>query len=425
MDTTLKIGFIGLGAMGLPMSKNLARAAGVDVTFYDVRPEVLADVSGLGDTAASVADLVANVDIVFTVLPADQQVSSVAAEIGAAGRPGQLYVDFSTIHPETINQVASRLAEAGIETVGVALTRSTAAAQAGELALYMGGPRDWIERLQPAWDAISTEALVFANAGAAKAMKLINNMVVSTIDQLVCESIVLGAKLDVEAAETCRALAAGGADSWALRNHIERYVLPEDLGPGRFSTLYMAKDVRLCAELARTVGLPAFFAGLSRAYYRGSVSHGHGQDYHMIAIRLIEECANLDRLSTAPTPGVADPESGPTIAAGAAAIQTLICLEALAIASRCSLSPAEAGNGMEVGSGGNQGLRQLIGDDPGPESWTLSSLLAEIEGTMALAEAAEAPAMIFELGRQVALSLIDRHGPSAEVTGLVSAAATA
>ncbi len=99
------------------------------------------------------------------------------------------------------------------------------------------------------------------------------------------------------------ALAENGADSWALHNHIMRYVLPEDLGPGRFSTLYMAKDVRLCAELAASVGLPAFFCGLSRAYYRGSVSHGHG-DYHMIAIRLMESAANLGRLSTtAPAAG--------------------------------------------------------------------------------------------------------------------------
>lgn len=420
----MRIGFIGLGAMGLPMGRNLARAEGIDVTYYDLRPEVLEEVAGLGDLAPSIAELTSASDVVFSVLPADEHVSSVAAEVGAAGRPGQAFVDFSTIHPDTIARVSGQLAEVGMQTVGVALTRSTAAAQAGELALYMGGPQEWIDRLAPAWDAMSTERLTFANAGAAKAMKVINNMVVSTIDQLVCESIVLGAKLDVDATALCAALAAGGADSWALHNHIERYVLPEDLGPGRFSTLYMAKDVRLCAELARSVRLPAFFAGLSRAYYRASVAHGRGDDYHMIAIRVMEDAAALGRPSTSSPAAAADPETAGLIAAGAAATQTLISLEALAIAARSSLPAAEAAAGMETGSGGNESLRALLGDQPAPDSWTTGGLLEDIERTMALAERVQAPAVIFELARQLALSLIDRHGADAALPSLVHAEST-
>jgi 3-hydroxyisobutyrate dehydrogenase-like beta-hydroxyacid dehydrogenase len=400
------------------MSRNLAAADGVDVTFHDVRPAVLAEVAGLGATAGSIAELVAEVDVVFSVLPADEHVRAVAAQVRAGGRPGQALVDFSTIHPDTIRQVADDLATGGIDTVGVALTRSTAAAQAGELALYLGGPAPWLERLAPAWEAMATETLVFADAGAAKAMKVINNMVVSTIDQLVCEALVLGARLDVPAAALCEALAAGGADSWALHHHIERYVLPEDLGPGRFSTRYMAKDVRLCAELARSVGLPAFFAGLSRAYYRGSVAHGRGDDYHMIAIRLVEELAALGRRATSPPPVAPDVGTAAAIAAGAGAVQTLISLEALAIAARSSLSAAEAVDGMETGSGGNESLRRLVGDPRPAGTWTLGGLLDDLERTMALAEGVEAPAITFELARQVALALIDRHGAGTDVVAL-------
>lgn len=416
----MRIGFVGLGAMGLPMARNLARADGIEVTFHDVRPAVLEEVAGLGATAASMAELTRGVDVVFSVLPADEHVASVAAEVRAAGRAGQVFVDFSTVHPETIERVAGELAEVGIETIGVALTRSTAAAQAGELALYMGGPQAWIDKLEGAWQAMATETLVFANARAAKAMKVINNMVVSTIDQLVCESIVLGAKLDVAAADVCRALADGGADSWALHHHIERYVLPEDLGPGRFSTRYMAKDVRLCAELARSIGLPAFFAGLSRAYYRGSVAHGRGDDYHMIAIRLIEQAANLGRLATSPPSGQADAQAAPAIARAAAAVQTLISLEALAIAERSSLSVADAARGMETGSGGNESLRRLVDDAPADEPWTLGGLLDDLEPAMALAERVQAPAIIFELAQQLALALIARHGAETDVRALVA-----
>ncbi len=406
----MRIGFIGLGAMGMPMARNLAKADEVELSFCDVRPEALEQVTGLGPTVRSIAELVVGVDVVFSVLPADEHVLSVAAEVRRAGHSGQAFVDFSTIHPDTIATVERDLSETGIDTVGVALTRSTAAARAGELALYIGGPADWIARLESAWRAMSTETLIFANASAAKAMKVINNMVVSTIDQLVCESIVLGAKLGVEADAMCVALAAGGADSWPLHNHIERYVLPEDLGPGHFSTLYMAKDVRLSTELARSVGLPAFFAGLSRAHYRGSVAHGRGDDYHMIAIRLMEEAANLGRLSTAPSTGKADPDAAQSIARGAAAAQTLISLEALAMSVRSSLSVDDAARGMDAGSGGNESLRMLVGEQERPARWTLAGLLDDLEQTLALAERVQAPAIIFELASHVALSLIDLHG---------------
>ncbi len=191
------------GSHGAPDGAQPRRADGIEVTFHDVRPAVLEEVSELGAVAASVQELTRRVDVVFSVLPADEHVRAVADQVHASGREGQAYVDFSTIHPDTISAVGAELAQVDIDTVGVALTRSTAAAQAGELALYMGGPGEWIERLGPAWRAMATETLVFSSPSAAKAMKVINNMVVSTIDQLVCEAIVLGARADLRARDTC------------------------------------------------------------------------------------------------------------------------------------------------------------------------------------------------------------------------------
>lgn len=416
----MRIGFIGLGAMGLPMGRNLAGAAGVDVTYYDVRADVLEQVAGLGAVAGSIGELVAGVDAIFTVLPADEHVRAVGEEIARAARPGQAYVDFSTIHPGTIAEVAKRLDAVGVETVGVALTRSTAAAQAGTLALYLGGPAAWIDDLAPAWDAISSERLVLAGPGAAKALKVINNMVVSAIDTLVSEAIVLAAKLGVPAAETTAALGAGGADSWALREHIERYLLPEDLGPGRFSTRYMAKDVRICAQLARSVGLPAFFAGLSRAYYRGSLAHGRGDDYHMIAIRLMEELANLGRPATSPPPAGHDAAPAlDTIAAAAAAAQTLISLEALALAERSAITPGQAGLGMETGSGGNESLTRLVASVD-RDGQTIGQLAAALDAVEAIAESADVPALAFEIAGQLARALGAAHGFDADVRSLVT-----
>ena len=117
--------------------------------------------------------------------------------------------------------------------------------------------------------------------------------------------------------------------SWPLENHIVIYVLPDDLGPGRFSTLYMAKDVSLYGKLAQSQGVPSFFAATINAYYRGTVAHGHGNDYHMIVLRWLEQGANSADYKV--EGGEPDAETVRTIARGVEAVQTLIALETLGV----------------------------------------------------------------------------------------------
>ncbi len=416
----MKVTFLGLGAMGLPMARNLAGVQGVQLSLYDLAPDRLAQAADLGRVAASFEDAVAQADIVFSVLPADAHVETVAAGLAKHGRAGQLYVDFSTISPQTIDAVAKDLAQVGIETVGIALTRSTAAAQAGTLALFVGGSEDAIARLRPLLDSMATDVLLTESIGAAKAMKIVNNMVVANLDILACETLVFGHQLRHNVDDIIDALTRNGADSWALTNHIVKYVLPDDLGPGRFSTRYMAKDVALCADLARDAGEPAPFTGLAQAYYRGVTAHGHGDDYHMIVIRWLEQGAAISRPVTGDHRTGADAEALTAVAKAAAAVQTLVTVEALTLAKRGGLSLQRAADYLEKGSGGSDTVRAVLAGDPSELTWDLTTLAGQLDEACRLAQTASVPAIMLETARHVARSHRRFAGSSATIDDLLN-----
>lgn len=407
----MRIAFIGLGAMGLPMARNLAKADGIDLVLYDLDAGRLAEAEGLGRRADSFADAVADTDYVFSVLPADPHVRAVGEQLREHGHPGQVYVDFGTIAPETIRHVADELAGAGIETVSAALLRSTAAAQQGTLALFLGGAPERLAALRPAFDAVATDLQPTPSIEAAKTAKIVNNMVVATLDILACETLVLAARLGFAPPQVLEAMAAGGAGSWVLTNHIEKYVLPDDLGPGRFSTAYMSKDVGLCGALARAAGQPGYFTGLARSYYRGVRAHGHEDDYHMIVVRWLEQGAAIAEPVTSQTPeGGADEELATCVSA-AAAVQTLVTMEALTLAAHNGLPVKQAAEYLEGGSGANAAMHAVLTGDSSGLTWRTTDLAARLDAACDLAERENIPAMIYEVARHVARS----YGPDSTV----------
>jgi 3-hydroxyisobutyrate dehydrogenase-like beta-hydroxyacid dehydrogenase len=112
------------------------------------------------------------------------------------------------------------------------------------------------EPLRDPFDAMAGDVVIVGSNASAKAFKIVNNMVVAILDILICESIVLAGLAGLPGQAVVDALEDAGVTSWVLQNHIVKYVLPDDLGPGRFSTRYMAKDVSLCNAFARPTPPP-------------------------------------------------------------------------------------------------------------------------------------------------------------------------
>lgn len=403
--------------MGHRMASRLAAADDVDLVVYDIEPERAADLEGSAEVAGSIAAAAEGADAIFSVVPADRHVKAVTAELAAVAKPGQVYVDFSTIGPATIEEVAELLAAQGADTLAAGMTKSIEGATHGTLSLFLGGVESLPPKLQPAFDAIATDLMFVGSPGAAKALKLVNNMVVATIDVAITEALTLGEQMGIPFERVTDAMLAGGADNWPLRNHIVPHVLPDDLGPGFFSTRFLIKDMRLYMEFATQQGLPSFFAGLASSQYRGTAAHGMGDDYHMIVIRWQERGARVGERPTSEIPDGSSEES--VVAAlvrGVAAVQALVSAEAVRILGRMGVNATDAAFYLESGSAGNDSLRAMVASlQDGAAGTTASFLAGELEDTLALAAACDVPGAVFELGRHVALSQLDRYGAEADL----------
>ena len=397
----MRIAFVGLGAMGHPMATRLSHVPGIELSLFDVDDARLQRAATLGRPAKSVADAVADADVVFTVLPADQHVRTVVEQLAEHGRDGQTFVDFSTIGPATILNSRDVLEKHGIATVGVALTRSTAAAAAGELVLFAGGLDATGSRLREAFAAMAAEVRDVGDIATAKAMKLANNMAIACMDVAICEAIVLGRSRGLTTEEIVEGLGSRGADSWPLRNHIERYVLPDDLGPGRFSTRYMAKDVALYTEMALAQGIPSVLAGIVTTQYRGTVAHGYGDHYHMIVLRWQELAAAVERRSVAPASADQRDADLDLLARGVAAVQALATEDALASVTATGLPRLEAATHLQAASAGNDYLATVIADSTtGLAPDDITRLAEDLDAVCALTEAMDVPGQMFELARR-------------------------
>jgi 3-hydroxyisobutyrate dehydrogenase-like beta-hydroxyacid dehydrogenase len=379
----VRIAFIGLSPTGIAIAERLARDDGLELALYDVVPARLAEARALGRTAASVGDAAEGSDAVFTLLPADPHVRAVADEVARDARPGRVFADFSTIAPATIDAVALQLAGAGMPTLGVTIARGTA----GELGLFVGGEAPLAEALAAPFDAMATEVRLVGTAGAAKAIKLADHMVSSCIDVAICEALVIGQRLGVSADAISSALLTAGGDSWALRNHIIKHVLPGDLG--QFTMRHLARDVRLFTELAAVEGTPALLAGAALASYRGTVADGFEDDYHPIVMRWLERSAG----SGEPR-GPAD-DHLTTLIAGVVAIQALASHEALAALRARGIAPAVAAGHLMSGSAANESLE---GAARALEAGELPPVGEPLARAAALAAAVDVPALMLEVG---------------------------
>lgn len=388
----MKIAFVGLGAMGLPIAARLAESRVAELSMFDLQEDRRALAAGFGSVPDSLDAAVDGSDLIITVLPADRHVEEVSHDIADCARSGQLFADLSTIAPATIERIASGFERIGVETVSVALTRGAAAARAGTLALFVGTRHEVPAPLRPVLAAMSSEIRYVPTLGAAKALKVANNMAMCLLDIAICDALVLGDRFGLAAAAIVEALPAYGADSWVLRNHVAANLLRGDLGPGHFSTRNMLKDVRLYQQLAAEVRVPAFLPAIAASCYRGVMAAGHGEDYHPIVVEWLRESAasELPRQS-------ADVGTLAVLGQGVAAIQAMASLDALEVLRRNGLEPADAAAHLATASAANQSLPAaaawLCGDHSALDP---DGLLSALEKVLGLADATDYPALLPE-----------------------------
>lgn len=291
MSRNGSLGFIGLGVMGAPMCRNLAQKSGRRVIAYDTRPERAPALAAHGvAVAASVAEVARAADTVFLSLPDGDAVSAVCTGAGGlvesmAG--GATLVDLGTSPVALARDLAARLAEREIDFADAPVARTRAAAEAGTLSIMVGAAPETFARIEPLLACMGSEVTHCGAVGAGQVVKLLNNMVLFQTVAALAEALTIGRCAGVDGEVLFGTLAKGSADSFALRNHGMKSMLPGSFPREAFSTRYALKDLGYALELAAGAGVEADGARLARARLEQAIAAGFGDVYFPAVINVI------------------------------------------------------------------------------------------------------------------------------------------
>lgn len=286
-----KLGFIGLGVMGEPMCRNLAAKSGADVVGLDRVADPMTRLAAAGVRAGrDVGDVVRDASVVFLSLPSGEAVASLArAEDGllAHVRPGQIVVDLSTSPVELTRTLADEFAQRGATLVDAPVARTRAAAESGTLAVMVGATPEVFARVRPLIACFATDIALCGPVGCGQVVKIMNNMVLFETVLALAEAKAIGERAGVDPDLLFATLATGSADSFALRNHGMKAMLPGDFPERAFSVEYARKDLRYALDLARSTGVDARGARNVDDWFARAIDAGLGDQYHPVISRLI------------------------------------------------------------------------------------------------------------------------------------------
>jgi 3-hydroxyisobutyrate dehydrogenase-like beta-hydroxyacid dehydrogenase len=287
------IGYVGLGVMGEAMCRNLVRKAEGRwrVIGFDSRPEPVKALAGDGVQAAgSLEQLVAACDVVLVCLPGGNEVRSVMLGPGGIAlhaRAGQTIVDMSTAPPRLMRELAEVFSGKGADFADAPVARTRRAAVDGTLSIMVGGKPDVFAMLKPIFSTMGTEVTHCGEVGAGQVVKLMNNMVVFETTMAIAEAISIAEAAGVDGKVLYETMSKGSADSFVLRNHGMKHLLPQDYPEQAFPVRYAAKDLSYARELASEMGVTVRGADLLAQMFEESIARGDGERYVPVIRRLM------------------------------------------------------------------------------------------------------------------------------------------
>jgi len=252
----MDIGFIGLGKMGFPMARRLIEAKH-QLTVFDQRQEAVEKLVALGAQAAlSTKEVADRAETVLASLPSLQASLEVATGRGGVidGKRVKRFVDLSTIGSQMAVRIHDLLKQRNIVQLDSPVSGGVGGAEKGTLAVMVSGPRADFEVAKPALDVIGKVFFIGEKPGSGQTMKLANNFLSATAMVAPSEAVVMGVKSGLDPAVMIDVINAGSGLNTASRDKFPRSVLPRTFDFG-FATGLMVKDVRLCLEEMKHLGL--------------------------------------------------------------------------------------------------------------------------------------------------------------------------
>lgn len=287
---TQVLGFIGTGAMGEPMCRNLAIKGDETVIAYDFKPSPLKRLAADGVEIASGAQEVAErADILFLSLPGGPEVDSLAEmALHPAAREGWTVVDMSTTPVGLTRKLAEGLAEKGTDLIDAPVARTQKAAIDGTLSIMVGGSEALFDRVRPYLDRMGTEVSHCGATGCGQITKIMNNMIVFQNGVALAEALTIARENGMDGDRLFEVLTKSSADSFVLRSHGMGSMLSGDFPEERFPARYALKDVTYALALAADAKVEAYGAKLARAMIEDAVDAGDGEKYWPVILDRVE-----------------------------------------------------------------------------------------------------------------------------------------
>ena len=276
------IGFIGLGVMGEPICRNLVKKSGKRVIAFDLSAEPLARLRSDGaEIGASVADVIGQSDVLFLCLPSAKDVRAVFEGDGILKniRQGQVVVDLGTSSVSQTREFAGQLKAKGASWADAPIARTRQAAQDGTLSVMVGGSRELYAAVEPLIRCFATDVTHCGDVGAGQVTKILNNMVLFETVNALAEAVAVAKHNGVDPKLLLDTLSKGSADSFALRNHGMKAIVPGVFPERAFSTEYALKDLSYALELAGDAGVKVRGAELVGTVLQEAIDAGSGGAY--------------------------------------------------------------------------------------------------------------------------------------------------
>mgnify|MGYP001407974940 CR=1 FL=1 len=277
----MKIGFIGLGNMGAPMSRNLAKA-GHDVFGFDLNP---VSISGVTE-AKKLSTASENMDVIITMLPDGNVLKQVYQDIIPLALESSIFIDCSTVDVESAIEASFMAKKRGIKSIDSPVSGGVVGAEAGTLTFMAGGDYESFNTVKPLFEIMGQKAVHCGDTGNGQAAKICNNMILGATMIVTCEAFSLADKLGLDRAKMFDVVSTSSGYSWSMNAYCPAPGIgpqsPSDNGytPG-FSADLMLKDLRLSQQAAEDVNADTPIGYHAKKLYETFVEDedGTGKDF--------------------------------------------------------------------------------------------------------------------------------------------------
>ncbi len=273
----MKAGFIGLGAMGARMARNIAKTGQLAAVWNRtawVAEELALELGAVA--ASSPAELAGHVDVVLICVSADADVLAVIEDMSPGLRPGMLVVDHSTVAADTARKAAEIAGSRGAAFLDAPVSGGVEGAKNGTLSIMVGGEAEALEKVRPVLQAMASRIVLMGEVGAGQATKAVNQIMCAGINQAVTEALVFGAAQGLDMEKVIEVVGGGAAGNWFLDKRGPTMVRGS-FAPG-FKLALHHKDLNICLAMAEKLGISLPVTQMTLDEYATLMEGGHGNE---------------------------------------------------------------------------------------------------------------------------------------------------